>query len=128
MGKFYCNKCDELVDLTNGKCPKCKTDWASIIEGNTEDLPIREKEVKKTSNEKIVDTYRNLLTIGTILKFSCFFMSIFCLMFMIITKVFSFSVLLSAFVFIFFGIIVGCVFNWMAYMLKTNNEIMKKVK
>ena len=31
MSKFYCNVCNEDVVLQNGKCPKCKTNWAKVI-------------------------------------------------------------------------------------------------
>ncbi len=31
MSKFYCNVCNEDVILQNGKCPKCKTNWAKVI-------------------------------------------------------------------------------------------------
>jgi hypothetical protein len=43
MSKFYCNTCGEEVELQNGKCPKCKTNWAKIIkdsEGTDDAIPV----------------------------------------------------------------------------------------
>ena len=46
MSKFYCNICENDVELQNGKCPKCKTDWEKVIQDTTNSEPIDYKKNK----------------------------------------------------------------------------------
>lgn len=136
MGKFYCNVCDEEVNLQNGKCPKCKTNWEKIDEEKLDDAtPIEFKEeyeeIDKTDAKNITELDINN-NISFFLKWARrgkIFMIIFAIISIIValavvedTDGASLFLLIFAVVVISYAKIFENNLKWKAYMLHTNNK------
>ena len=123
MSKFYCNVCDEDVNLQNGKCPKCKTNWEKIEEEKLDDAtPIEFKE-EYEEIDKNISFFLKWARRGKI------FMIIFAIISIIValaaledTDGASLFLLIFAVVVISYAKIFENNLKWKAYMLHTNNK------
>lgn len=62
MEKFYCNICNKEVNLKNGKCPDCGTDWYKIMEEpDTDGEPISFYDNKDENREDNKEYFSNNL-------------------------------------------------------------------
>ena len=150
MEKFYCNSCDKFVELIDGKCPRCGTNWAEIISNavsndsayNYIDSTETDKnsssktnyvETYETSNTNdIEDTYLFFLDWALVVKIFFFVLAgIVALMAFIWsgdTEGSSFMLLIPSAILVLCGIILEKSFKWKAYMLQTNYDISTKKK
>ncbi len=134
MRKFYCNKCKKDVDLINGKCPLCKTDWEKIIGEsikNIEDIDYDEdSNVMENDIESIFNFYLKIANIGK-------YLSLIVVAFILVVVATNMDRMDEPVLFLVEAIIVavsiglfGFMFEknvkWKAYMLKINSEILKK--
>ena len=143
MNKFYCNICENEVELQNGKCPKCKTDWEKVSQDITNSEPIdykkinierehqevaefNEKEVKEIINDDIQSNVNFFLTWANIGKI---FMIIIAIIIAIIsvagaedTDGYSLILLIFSAALVFYAMIFENSLKWKAYMLHTNNK------
>lgn len=55
MKKIYCNKCEEDVELVDGKCPNCKTNWEKEIEELQETIKNDKSDIEEEINNEEVD-------------------------------------------------------------------------
>ena len=125
---YKCENCGTEVMASETKCPKCgeALKKESIFEDN--------EEYEEKPDIKENDIYKNInffILMGYILKVICFLTS--GVLFVVsIAESENESVLPIVFIFIPIFIIMGFVieniFKQKAYMLYTNNEIMKKLK
>ena len=148
MSKFYCNICENDVELQNGKCPKCKTDWEKVIQDTTNSEPIdykkinREREYQEVAefNEKKVkeikvkeitndDIQSNINFFLTWAKIDKIFMIIIAIIIAIISLVvledtdgYSLILLIFSVALVFQSMIFENSLKWKAYMLHTNNK------
>ena len=142
MSKFYCNICNEEVILENGICPKCKTNWINIINGENEKPIIKNDNKIITSQELNMEISEETLneekiTIQHINKNIRFFLNwaivgkIFMILVAFILAIFSFDMcdetngdslylLVAVIGIIFFTFIFENLLKWKAYMLHTN--------
>ena len=150
MKKFYCNICDEEVELKNGKCPKCKTDWEKIssdsVNNETEPVDVYSKKskvdeefFKEDKKELLEDWFKEddidnniifLIKWGEIVKFIMIVLAIIVaiISFVEISKTEGYSLLKLIYsgLLIIFGVLMENIFKWMAYMLYTNKKNNKK--
>lgn len=149
MEKFYCNVCKEDVTLSNGKCPKCNTDWykkmkvdensVSILsdaasqknDGDDEYQVLTPSErAEKISLEDIDKNVSFFLIWSVVLRVLLILASIatFVLSFVFIddTEYQSLFLIIPAFLAFLFSFIVANMLKWKAYMLLTNSRKLKK--
>ena len=150
MSKFYCNKCEEEVELQDGKCPKCKTNWDKIINedisGDSKPIDIYRQnednyreEVQEYSFEDVTNITEECINkninfflkwgiIGKVFMiFTGIIGTIISLCLMATTSGTSLLFLLVFIPLICWGIIFDNNLKWKAYMLYTNNK-KKKIK
>lgn len=149
MEKFYCNVCDKLVELNNGKCPMCNTNWESIVSNvnkieplyeqtndMSDDINLKEKVVntfnKNELNDDIKDTWTFFLNMAKVGKYICFVMAIIIvvisLKYIEENSIVTLLLLVPSCILVFYGFLFEKNLKWKAYMLQTNYTLTTKRK
>lgn len=137
MKKFYCNMCEKEVELIDGKCPICKTNWNKIISENTESTSmelINDKQYNDdfSSKPRIIteeEIQNNINFFLSWAKISKIFMIIVAIIVGIIaivcaddTEGISLLLLVVTAMIIFSAFIFENNLKWKSYMLYTNSK------
>ena len=141
MEKFYCNKCQEDVELINGKCPKCGTNWDEVMRSSIakENISVdyyANNEQGSNPKEKYTNDIKGVwsffLDYANVCKYICFVFAVIVFILMFLYEEINIHIVLihmmGVFSMILLGIILEKSFKWKAYMLKTNYEISKNLK
>ena len=137
MKNFYCMNCSEYVDLVDGKCPKCHTDWKKILEENNpnkqyEDNNIPTVTVKEITEEDLDYNIYNLLSFARIGKIFLIIVALIIAAGAFIaidaTNGYSALLLIPSFITIFLATVFENNVKWKAYMLYTNIHKQKTKK
>lgn len=133
MKNFYCNECEEVVELQNGKCPKCGTDWEKIKkESQTKNESNVNNQLLDTDDFDISTTWNFFINYAYALKIVLFIvagiLALLAIFYIGETEAMSLLLLPVAGALIFVAIFVEKNFKWKAYMLQTNYNIMTKKK
>lgn len=132
MKNFYCNNCNQDVELEDGKCPICKNNWGKVIDNAMNPKVVNGEE--NSIEEDITETisfYIRIAKIGKdifailaalLLALSIFYVALVIyegqLVFMIISLIISGIMIFSGFLF-------EKNMRWKAYMLQASLKISK---
>ncbi len=140
MSKFFCNVCENEVELKEGVCPNCKTNWNEIASKAVLDKPLVKKnlsyeELIEEDDMRITDKdiknnvnfFLNWGYAGKIIFYVLAIISFICALFLI-SKISGYSLvlLLQAIIFAILGPVFENILKWKAYMLHTNMKKGKK--
>ncbi len=143
--KFYCNNCETEVELINGICPKCNTNWKQIIEETTNNKEEFESyqaslnftntnsnlKVTESENIDINKTNSLLLFWGKAVKIGFIVIGIVVIILdILLSSIVSFPPIVGTvigIILLFLGPIFESIIKWMAYLLDTNRKIANNI-